>query len=76
MVQGLTPWFQGRGPMGLTPGQGTKIPHTLWHSQKEKKKIKGSTRKDEEEEEKKKENREERKETTEEVKRQSSRTPL
>ena len=34
----MTPWFQGRGPMGLTPGQGTKIPHTLWHSQKKKKK--------------------------------------
>ena len=29
-----TPHFQCRGRAGLTPGQGTKIPHAEWHSQK------------------------------------------
>ena len=32
-----TPCFHCRGP-GLIPGQGTKVPHDVWHGQKKKKK--------------------------------------
>ena len=45
-VVGLRRWASGlrlcmstSGGMGLTPGQGTKIPHALWQSQKQQKKY-------------------------------------
>ena len=31
------PWSPCRGDMGSIPGQGTKIPHATWYSQKKKK---------------------------------------